>query len=115
MRSAVFSRDVHRSVSFTKVRRGPSSLLSSFGRQSPPRRTPPPCHLAEFRGEAFGICTTLLTAYFGCQRSSVGFSRVTHIFQATNPIPTRPPRASRSFPKPHLLHRENAAATLQAD
>jgi hypothetical protein len=25
-------------VSFTKVRLGPSSLLSSFGRQSPPRR-----------------------------------------------------------------------------
>jgi hypothetical protein len=91
------------------------SLLSSFGRQSPPRRTPPPCHLAEFRGEAFGICATLLTAYFGCQRSSVGFSSVTHIFQATNPIPTRPPRASLSFPEPHLLHRENAAATLQAD
>src|SRR6267142_3814217 len=75
--SAVFSRDVHRSVSFTKIRRGPNSLLSSFGRQSPPRRTPPPCHLAEFRGEAFGICATLLTAYFGCQRSSVGFSSVT--------------------------------------
>ena len=30
MRSTVFSRDVHRSVSFTKVRRGPSSLLSPF-------------------------------------------------------------------------------------
>ena len=29
MRSAVFSRDVHRSVSFTKVRRGPSYPLAS--------------------------------------------------------------------------------------
>ena len=91
--------------------RSDSALSNSFLEVS---RTPPPCHLAEFRGEAFGICATLLTAYFGCQRSSVGFSSVTHIFQATNPIPTRPPRASLSFPEPHLLHRENAAATLQA-
>ena len=92
--------------------RSDSALSNSFLEGS---RTPPPCHLAEFRGEAFGICATLFDAYFGCQRSSVGFSSVTHIFQTTNPIPTRPPRASLSFPEPHLLHRENAAATLQAD
>src|SRR6478752_7165985 len=90
-----------RRSSFCELHQGssrPSSLLSSFDRQSPPRRTPPPCHLAEFRGEAFGICATLLTAYFGCQRSSVGFSSVTHIFQATNPMPTRPPRGEPQFP-----------------
>ena len=30
MRSAVFSRDVHRSVSFTKVRRGPTHCFPPF-------------------------------------------------------------------------------------
>ena len=77
-----------------------SALSTSFLEVS---RTPPPCHLAEFLGEAFGICATLLTAYFGCQRSNADFGIVIHIFQATNPIPTRPPRGASVSLSPAFL------------
>jgi hypothetical protein len=62
-------------------------------------RTPPPYHLAEFQGEAFGICATLLTAYFGCQRSSVDFSSVYSYIPShkSNPQQGRPGRASVSL------------------
>ena len=51
MRSTIFSRDVHRSVSFTKVRRGPSSLLSSFLRLRLLVELPCPVRWQGFEGE----------------------------------------------------------------